>query len=543
LIYFALTFYSIYSILHFATILLMKKFLILVLILRGYCLVAQNADPAPFANTINTDELRAHLAVLTSDSLEGRETGTEGNLKAAKYIANYFEKLGLPKVVEGKSYFQRMVYTNEGWTTISMQLNGVSFKHQYNFYALPGSNPVVKGNTIKADEVIFMGYGIDDAQYSDYKKTDVKGKVIMIYQGEPLKSDSTSLITKTKKMSPWSLDWRKKLSVAYSKGVKAVLIIDPTIAKSIQENRRQFSRNITGDVENVEGLYANNLNISTEIALAIIGTKGDAVKKARERIEKGKKYKPVTLPCRLMIDMDKYFRQLIGNNVLGFIEGSDPVLKKEIVVVSAHYDHLGKRGDAIYHGADDNGSGSSTVLEITQAMVEAKKKGLGPKRSVLCLLMTGEEKGLLGSKYYVTYPIFPLENTVADVNIDMVGRVDEKYQDNPNYIYVIGADKLSTDLHDVNEAMNKTYTNLTLDYTYNDENDPNRYYYRSDHYNFAERGIPAIFYFNGTHNDYHMTTDTIDKINFEKMAKIAKLAFYTAWEIANRPDRLRLNKK
>jgi Peptidase family M28 len=521
----------------------MKKLLIFVLILRGYCLIAQNADPAPFANTITTDDLRAHLTVLTSDSLEGRETGTEGNLKAAKYIANHFEKLGLPKVVDGKSYFQRMVYTNEGWNTISMQLNGTSYKHQYNFYALPGSNPVVKGNTIKADEVIFMGYGIDDAQYSDYKKTDVKGKVIMIYQGEPLKSDSTSFITKTKKMSPWSMDWRKKLSLAYIKGVKAVLIIDPSIAKSIQENRRLFSRNITGDVENVEGVYANNLNISTEIALAIIGTKGDAVKKARERIEKGKKYKPVTLPCRLMIDMDKYFRQLIGNNVLGFIEGSDPVLKKEIVVVSAHYDHLGKRGDAIYHGADDNGSGSSTVLEITQAMVEAKKKGLGPKRSVLCLLMTGEEKGLLGSKYYVTYPIFPLENTVADVNIDMVGRVDEKYQDNPNYIYVIGADKLSTDLHDVNEAMNKTYTNLTLDYTYNDENDPNRYYYRSDHYNFAERGIPAIFYFNGTHADYHMTTDTIDKINFEKMAKIAKLAFYTAWEIANRPDRLRLNKK
>ena len=505
--------------------------------------MAQNADPAPFANTINTDDLRAHLTVLTSDSLEGRETGTEGNLKAANYIANYFEKLGLPKVVDNKSYFQRMVYTNEGWNTISMQLNGTSYKHQYNFYALPGSNPVVKGNTIKADEVIFMGYGIDDAQYSDYKKTDVKGKVNMIYQGEPLKDDSTSMITKTKKMSTWSMDWRKKLSLAYNKGVKAVLIIDPTIAKSIQDNRRQFSRNITGDVENVEGLYANNLNISTEIALAIIGTKGDAVKKARERIEKGKKFKPVTLPCRLMIDMDKYFRQLIGNNVLGFIEGSDPILKKEIVVVSAHYDHLGKRGEAIYHGADDNGSGSSTVLEITQAMVEAKKKGLGPKRSVLCLLMTGEEKGLLGSKYYVTYPIFPLENTVADVNIDMVGRVDEKYQANPNYIYVIGADKLSQDLHDVNEEMNKTYTNLTLDYTYNDENDPNRYYYRSDHYNFVKKGIPVIFYFNGTHADYHKPTDTPDKIDTDLLANRARLVFLTAWELANRNDRIIIDKK
>jgi Peptidase family M28 len=358
-----------------------------------------------------------------------------------------------------------------------------------------------------------------------------------------LKNDSISVITKSKTPSAWTTDWRKKMSVAYSKGVKAVLIIDPTMVKSIQENRRNFSRNITGDVENVEGVYANNIYISTEIALAIIGTKGDAVKKARERIQKGKTLKPVTLPCKLLLDMDKYFRQLIGNNVLGFIEGSDPVLKKEIVVVSAHYDHLGKRGDGIYHGADDNGSGSSTVLEIAQALSEAKKKGENPKRSILCLLMTGEEKGLLGSKYYVTYPIFPLENTVADVNIDMVGRVDEKYQDNPNYIYVIGADKLSTDLHDVNEAMNKAHTNLTLDYTYNSESDPNRYYYRSDHYNFAERGIPAIFYFNGTHADYHMTTDTIDKINFEKMSKIGKLAFYTAWEIANRTDRLRITKK
>jgi Zn-dependent M28 family amino/carboxypeptidase len=212
------------------------------------------------------------------------------------------------------------------------------------------------------------------------------------------------------------------------------------------------------------------------------------------------------------------------------------------VVVSAHYDHLGKRGESIYHGADDNGSGTSTVLEITQAMVEAKKKGIGPRRSVLCLLMTGEEKGLLGSKYYVTFPIFPLEKTVADINIDMVGRVDEKYKDNPNYIYVIGADKLSSDLHNINEEVNKTYTNLTLDYTYNDENDPNRYYYRSDHYNFAEQGIPAIFYFNGTHDDYHMPSDTVDKINFEKMAKIGKLAFYTAWEIANRDERIKVDK-
>ena len=521
----------------------MKKILILCLILRGINSFGQKADPAPFANTITTSDLREYLTVLTSDSLEGRETGTEGNLKAAQFIARHFEKLGLPKVVNNNSYFQRMVYTNEAWNTINMKVNQQSYRHQFNFYALPGTNASVKDNIIEANEVIFLGYGIDDSKYSDYKKAkDLKGKVIMINPGEPVKGDSISLITKSKTMSDWSLNVNKKLEVAYQKGVKAVLIIDPNLTKSVQDNRRFFSRNITGDVELPDGKYANSLFISPEVAREIIGNKAADLIKVRAKMAKGKS-RPLSMPCVLKIEMDKYFRQLIGNNVLGFIEGSDPVLKDELVIVSAHYDHLGKRGESIYHGADDNGSGSSSVLEIAKAMTEAKRKGQGPRRSILCLLMTGEEKGLLGSKYYVTFPVFPLEKTVADVNIDMVGRVDEKYKDNPNYIYVIGADKLSTDLHNINEEMNKNYTKLTLDYTYNDENDPNRYYYRSDHYNFAEKGIPAIFYFNGTHDDYHQPTDTIDKINFDKMSIIAKLAFYTAWEIANRDERLKIDSK
>jgi hypothetical protein len=520
----------------------MKKILFLCFILRGGILPAQKSDPAPFANTISAGEMKAHLTVLTADSLEGRETGTEGNRKAAEYIARYFESLGLPKVADNKSYFQRMVYTNEAWNSTSVQLNSQTYRHAYNFYAYPATNPAIVGNELNASEVVFLGYGIDDNRYSDYKKAgNVKGKIILINEGEPLKGDSISLITKTKNLSTWSADVKQKLKVAYAKGVKAVLIIDPDLSKNVQNNRRFFSRNVTGDVEMPDGQYPNNIYISPDMAREIIGKNGDAVKKAREKMLKGKS-RPVVLSCKVKIELDKYFKQLIGNNILGFIEGSDPVLKNEIVIVSAHYDHLGKRGESIYHGADDNGSGTSTVLEIAQAMVEAKKKGVGPRRSVLCLLMTGEEKGLLGSKYYVTFPIFPLEKTVADINIDMVGRVDEKYKDNPNYIYVIGADKLSTDLHNINEEVNKTYTNLTLDYTYNDDNDPNRYYYRSDHYNFAEQGIPAIFYFNGTHDDYHMPSDTVDKINFDKMAKIGKLAFYTAWEIANRDERLKVDK-
>ena len=177
-------------------------------------------------------------------------------------------------------------------------------------------------------------------------------------------------------------------------------------------------------------------------------------------------------------------------------------------------------------------------MEIAKAFAEAKQKGQGPRRSVLCMLVTGEEKGLLGSNYYTTYPIFPLKNTVADVNIDMIGRVDAEHTQNPDYIYVIGADKISSELHQINEMMNQNYTGLKLDYRYNDEADPNRYYYRSDHYNFAKNNIPVVFYFNGTHEDYHRTTDDIEMINFDKMAGIGRLIFHTLWELANRPDRI-----
>ncbi len=521
----------------------MKKLLFALFILRGAFLPAQQATTKDFAETINAKDLYAHELVLTSDSLEGRETGTVGNFKAAQYIVSQFEKLGLPKVGKDNSYFQRIVYTNDGWNNIGMSINEHSYRHQFNFYALPYLNSVVADKKIEASEVVFMGYGIDDNRYSDYKKKDVKGKVILINMGEPLSKDSIFLISKSKTPSEWD-DVEKKLATAFEKGVKAVLIIDPKMADNIQAKRRMFSRNITGDVELPDGKFANSVFISPDMAKEIIGKNTEGYAKAREKCAAGKP-RSVDLPCQLTIKMDKFFKQLIGNNVMGFIEGSDPVLKNEIVVVTAHYDHLGKRGDQIFHGADDDGSGTSSVLEIAQALSEAKKQGHGTRRSVLCMLVTGEEKGLLGSKYYVTYPVFPLDKTVANVNIDMVGRVDEKYEKagNPNYIYVIGADKLSQDLHDVNEKMNATHTKLTLDYTYNDENDPNRYYYRSDHYNFAEHGIPAIFYFNGTHDDYHRPTDTIDKINFEKMTKIVKLAFYTAYEIANRDERLRITKK
>ena len=250
---------------------------------------------------------------------------------------------------------------------------------------------------------------------------------------------------------------------------------------------------------------------------------------------------------------DDYFQEIpetyfkgkakASENVVAFIKGSEK--PDEIIVISAHLDHIGVslNGD-INNGADDDGSGTIAILEIAEAFKTAEKEGNGPKRSILFLHVTGEEIGLFGSRYYTDVdPIFPLANTVANLNIDMIGRVDPKHENGKNYLYLIGSDKLSQELHDVSEAINKMYFNLEFDYTYNEDNDPNRFYYRSDHYNFAKNNIPVIFYFNGTHADYHRPSDTPDKINYEFLEIRTKLIFYTAWELANRDERIKVDLK
>jgi hypothetical protein len=229
-----------------------------------------------------------------------------------------------------------------------------------------------------------------------------------------------------------------------------------------------------------------------------------------------------------------------SENIWAYIEGSEK--PDEIVVVSAHYDHVGMKNGEIYNGADDDGSGTVALMEIAQAFEQAKKEGHGPKRSILILHMTGEEHGLFGSQYYSENPLFPLKNTVADINIDMIGRRDYAHPDTNKYIYLIGSDYLSTDLYNVCEAANNEFIHLKIDYTFNDRNDPNKFYYRSDHYNFAKHGIPVVFLFNGVHDDYHKPTDEVSKVEFDALAKRAQLGFAIAWEVANRANKLVVDK-
>lgn len=507
---------------------------------RGYKL---DNNGTSFAAGIKADELKSLVYALASDSMQGRETGEEGQRIAAKFIAKQFKDAGLPPKGD-KGFFQKILLQSFTWKDIGVKVGDQEFSNRKDFYVYPTFNPDRPQTEMK--EVIFVGYGIEDAKYNDYGKAEVAGKAVVFYNGEPMTPEGKSLITGSEFRSNWSIDWRKKVQLAKSKGAIAVFIIDPNFEESLKKNRKAISTNgwkpVGTDPEAVANDFIPNVFISPVLAKAILGDKANKAESELSDLREGDKFKPVKVKAKIELRLDKESQTLEGSNVLAVIEGTDEKLKKEFVFVTAHYDHLGMSDSTvIYYGADDNASGTSGVIEIARAFAEAKKQGVGPKRTVVCMLVSGEEKGLLGSKYYTEFPLFPLDKTTVDINIDMIGRIDDRHKDNPNYIYVIGSDRMSSALHDINELVNKEHTKLELDYKYNAKDDPNHYYERSDHYNFAEKGVPVVFYFNGTHPDYHRPTDTPDKINYDVLAKRAQLAFYVAWEAANRPDRLRAN--
>lgn len=510
------------------------------LILPGTRALAQRADYSreDFADAITVQNLQLYLSVLASEALEGRETGTPGNDEAARFIAGQLHAFGIRPHREDGSYFQEVTFTRTDWGEVSLQVDTQQFRHMWDFICLKGLR--ARTDRTVGQELVFLGYGIDDPRYSDYT-VDVSGKAILIYDGEPKDKKGRYRLTGTTEPGEWSRDWQRKVKAARDRGASAVFLISSDFQRMASQVRR-FSVGPSISLGEPEaGQWPALAVVSAPVAKALMGAAYDAIIKTRDRVNKGKRPEAVRIQVPWTLIAERKDQITKGYNVLGYIEGSDPVKKEELVVLTAHFDHLGRRGDDIFYGADDNGSGTATLLDVARSFALARQKGMGPARSLLFLWVTGEEKGLLGSKYYVENPVFPLEQSTVNINVDMVGRVDKKYKDNPHYIYVIGSDKLSTDLHAINEEVNSRYVNLALDYTYNDEKDPNRYYYRSDHYNFAERGIPAIFFFSGTHEDYHRPSDTVDKINFERMAGVARHVFHLTWELANRKDRIRVD--
>lgn len=470
-----------------------------------------------YANTITAAELETHLKVIASDEYEGRETGKKGQRMTAEYLKNEFIKDGVAPGNKG-SYFQNYPLIETSAPQATFKFRNKTFSSGEDFYFF---NRYANFQSMEISHVnIFdAGYGIKEGDKNDFGNK-LSGKVVFIKAESP------------KEFKSWN--WRKKLAAAKESGALAVFFTSDKFNLNNEKYHHMLnspslsleSKSTKGKSDEIPFFF-----ISDRFYTTVFMEVGEPIE---EKVLNNPFYNSI------VFDYISTTKKIESSNVLGFIEGSDDKLKNEIIIVTAHYDHLGIKDGLVYNGADDDGTGTVALLELAEAFQKAKNDGNGPKRSILIMPVSGEEKGLLGSKYYAENPIYPLANTVVDLNIDMIGRLDENHNKG-NYVYLIGADKISQELNDISEASNNTYTKLNLDYTFNDENDPNRFYYRSDHYNFVEKGIPVIFYFSGVHEDYHKHTDVVEKIMFDKVEKITKLVFYTAWEVANKPSRLKLN--
>ncbi|MCL7989007.1 M28 family peptidase [Sphingobacterium sp. lm-10] len=517
----------------------MKKYLSLLFIVPAVwsCTFAQDAAQKKYAGEITEELAKKHLTILASPEFEGRGTGQAGGQKATEYVAQQFKEFGLIKPVNG-SYFQPVSLVKSVYAVKNFSIAGKSYTYGKDFY-VQGENSL---QNYSADELIFIGYGIADEKYNDLNGLDIAGKVVVfINEGEPKDASGNSLITGTNKESDWTRSRLKRLQELMKKNPKLIIATSSQVAQNLT---RIGGRLTSGRVslKKADSPAVNNgipMVIATEDMInSLLASNKTDLDQVKKKISDTKKPNSFVIKAKLRADMGNSQEDLDDPNVLGLLEGSD--LKDEIVVIGGHWDHDGILPDGtIFPGADDNGTGTVAVIDIARAFSIAKKEGKGPRRSILFIAYAAEEKGLLGSNYYVENPIFPLENTVACINIDMIGRIDDKHlEGNHNYVHVIGTNKLSSELNPLVEKANEQYTGMELDGMYNDPNDPMRLYYRSDHYNFAKKGIPSLFFFSGLHPHYHTPEDTVDKIDFPMMVKREHLIFHTTWDIVNRDNKL-----
>ena len=517
-----------------------------------------------YQQLITAESLAARLYFLASDFFEGRETGTRGQRLAAHYLASQYRQLGLtPKgtkapadSIEPEAYFQAF--------------NAFRRTPQQSRLEVFIDNKVVASSTFSATThddlsfflnggfegssggVVFAGFGIADDKlgYNDYKAIadkglSIDGKWVLILEDEPLADSRTSLLpTQDKKPSSWSGSFLNKKSAIWHagqpKGVLIVSDVSPLVTSSFAER--------AGDASlNAQRLGALSLTsnpgfppafaISSKLADQLLAPSGHTIAKLKEELTSTLKPMPFDLGQSVKVNASVIASEPVTTeNVLAFIEGSDPKLKDEVVLISAHYDHLGLnpnlKGDQIFNGAADDGSGTVACLEMAQWFMKAKREGHGPRRSILFINFSGEERGLLGSTYYSEFPVIPWERTVANINMDGVGGIDVKHPTgSKNYIYVIGRDDLSKELIDSTKLLNSTLkTNLELTFGKR---------FNSDQQSFEVQLIPYIYYSTGLTEKYHQVTDEPDTIDYEHFARVVQLIFASAWQAANQEHRVR----
>ncbi|OAN61043.1 hypothetical protein A8B79_06100 [Balneola sp. EhC07] len=522
----------------------MKKIIYLVLVVAvAGCSGSKETTTLPsasihdFDKTITVDGLKSDLTIIASDEFEGRETGEEGIKKATNYITERYKEIGLTPVGDNGTFEQNYdlsapvidsynytVTDNEGSliseTAVTKEATG-------DFVTIFGGSDDVSG------EIIFAGFGISNEATNQLPEV-VADKWVMVFFDRQLTN-------------------QRALQTLSGKGAAGVIMImDQNNPEGFIQNAEQAQSRI-GSAGRLSLAYLQNNSssrsaawnrVNPELAAKMLGkaSVSELVDMSEEIKANASDFKPMELEYTLSHDVSISENTVVASNIAAFLEGSDPLLKDEVVVLSAHHDHVGigrpdSTGDTIYNGADDDGSGTVGLLSTAQAMVAAKKAGAGPKRSVLFLHVSGEEKGLLGSRYYSDHPIYPIENTVANINVDMIGRVDKEHEENKDYIYVIGGEIISSGLDSLLRSANEATVNLDLSNRYNDLEDPNQFYRRSDHWNFGRLGIPFIFFFNGVHADYHRPSDSIEKIEWEALTKRTQLIYTTTAMIANSSER------
>jgi hypothetical protein len=478
---------------------------------------------------ITPELLQKNIDFLASDSLKGRNTPSPGLDTAAAFISRVFAKYGV-KPVNG-SYFQvfSLCSRNLGDSnSFSIKRQGIvttfTLKSDYTPFEVSGSAEI-------NGELVFAGYGITapELKYDDYKYIDVKGKIVLIFKHEPRENDSLFKLFNGSEPTRYSNLNEKVLNARKHEAIGVMVVTEPLNNHSMKPKGFPWpalTKTIPADAAPVSFCHEHNeqipvIHVGEEVIKCLFGSM-DSLKAFQRSIDGCLVNRPFSIPdARIslrisIVSKEKYSTK----NVVGLIEGTDSILKNEVVVIGAHYDHVGflekhkPDTDYIFNGADDNASGTSGVLAIAQAMASMKVK---PRRSVLFLLFAGEEKGLYGSGWYVNHPLIPLNKTIAMLNLDMISR------NAANKLELIGA-KQSHSLERIVKKNNKT-TRFMLT--------SSKISGGSDHWNFYKKDIPVIFFFTGLHKDYHQVTDNPDRIDAQKAARVAQLIFLTAWDLSN----------
>lgn len=497
---------------------------------------APSASIYDFDKTITMEGLKSDLTIIASDEFQGRETGEEGIRKATDYIIKRYEAIGLTPVGDNGTFEQSYDLNSpsvEGYNFLLSDAEGNYISEtSLNKQETGDFIPVFGGNDDVSGEIIFAGLGISNDEVNHYPEV-VADKWVMIILNRELTN-------------------QRALQNLSSKGAAGIiLVMDQNEPEGFAESAAQV-QSALGSGGRLSLAYRSTSSgtspawnrIKPELAAQLLGKKdvAELVKMEQELKADAGSFTPAELNYTLSHEATVNQNTVKASNIVAFLEGSDPELKNEVVVLSSHHDHVGigrpdSTGDTIYNGADDDGSGTVGLLSTAQAMMAASKAGAGPKRSVLFLHVSGEEKGLLGSRYYSDHPIYPIEETVANVNVDMIGRVDKEHEENKDYIYIIGGEIISSGLDSILNSANQATVNLDLSKRYNDLEDPNQFYRRSDHWNFGRLGVPFIFFFNGVHADYHRPSDSVDKIEWEALVKRTQLIYTTTAMIANTEKR------